>query len=260
MNRVKEKLRKNDFVQGVYLSIPCEELAEILGLSKYDFVVVDLEHGNIDFQKLPSLFRAIEVGGSLPFVRLASKTQDELKRVLDCGALGIHVPEVESKCEMENIISYTKYRNRGKRGASFSTRSGQYGIMDMSVQIKKADEDILIVATIETEGGVENLHEILSVKGIDVVNIALTDLSQSLGFDNQTDEQFLKIVDNVSKSIKVRNLVIGGTINTEENVKKQVKDGVKYFKIPSSNKVISDLFSSYYEMANEIFEKAEGRK
>src|SRR4029077_1421569 len=65
---------------------------------------------------LPLLFPAIEAHGSAPVVRLRSNDGVEIGRVLDLGAEGIIVPNVDSVDEARSAVLSTLYPPRGTRG------------------------------------------------------------------------------------------------------------------------------------------------
>ena len=60
---------------GSWMQLADASVAEIMGSSSFDWVAVDMEHGAIAHQQLPDLFRALELGDTLPLVRLAEGTQ-----------------------------------------------------------------------------------------------------------------------------------------------------------------------------------------
>ena len=82
------------------------EVAEIMGQGGFDWVAVDLEHGSIDVSQLPNLFRSLELGGTLPLVRLSKPDVFELRRSLDAGAGGVIIPMVEDAEVLDEIIRY----------------------------------------------------------------------------------------------------------------------------------------------------------
>ena len=82
---------------GGWIQIPHSSIAEIFGGSGYDWVAVDLEHGSALPHQLPDLFRAIELGNTLPFVRLASCSEEDCKKVLDAGATGLIIPNISAE-------------------------------------------------------------------------------------------------------------------------------------------------------------------
>ena len=73
---------------GSWMQIPHPSIAEIMGQAGYDWVAVDMEHGAVAVHQLPDLFRALELGGSLPLARLAEGSIKDCKQALDAGAGG----------------------------------------------------------------------------------------------------------------------------------------------------------------------------
>ena len=76
MNRLKaiadirKKLISGGSSIGSWMQIPHSSIAEIMGQSNYDWIAVDMEHGAISVHQLPDLFRALELGNTLPLVRI----------------------------------------------------------------------------------------------------------------------------------------------------------------------------------------------
>ena len=94
VNEVRQKLNENKVSIGSWMQINSPDVAEIMGHAGFDWVVVDLEHGSISYSDLPNLFRALELGGTLPIARIAEGTLTHCKQALDAGAGGIIVPMV----------------------------------------------------------------------------------------------------------------------------------------------------------------------
>ena len=92
---------------GSWMQIPHASIAEIMGQSGYDWVAVDMEHGAISVQQLPDIFRSLELGNTLPLVRLLQGEPKECKQALDAGAGGVIVPMVESAEQVEEIKQAT---------------------------------------------------------------------------------------------------------------------------------------------------------
>ena len=68
---IRAKLKTGRPTVGAWLQLPSPDVAEIIGRSGYDWAAVDMEHGAMTRGVLPDLFRALECGGTLPFVRVA---------------------------------------------------------------------------------------------------------------------------------------------------------------------------------------------
>jgi len=92
--KIRKKLQNGGISIGSWMQIPHGSVAEIMGHSGYDWVAIDMEHGSISNNQLPDLFRGIELGGTLPLVRLAEGESKDCKEALDAGAGGVIVPMV----------------------------------------------------------------------------------------------------------------------------------------------------------------------
>jgi len=90
------------------------------------------------------------------------------------------VPMVESAEQARLIVASAKYPPLGRRGV------GVYYADDieadgLAATLEKANEELLLIAQIETVEGVEHAEEIAAVDGIDVLWIGHFDLTTSLG-------------------------------------------------------------------------------
>ena len=186
MNKVLEKIKAGEPTFGTWIQIGHPAIAEILAHFDFDWICVDMEHGVIDIETMTSLFRAIENGGSVPFVRLPSQDPAWIHRVLDAGAKGIIAPMVNSYKEARSVVDHAKYPHlyedfyiEGSRGFGFS-RSNLYGI-DFDSSIEKANDDIMVIIQVEHRFSIYHLPEILRVRGIDATFIGPYDLSGSFG-------------------------------------------------------------------------------
>ena len=164
INKIRNLLATNKFSIGSWLQIPHSSVAEILGSSGYDWVAVDLEHGSIGIEQLPDLFRALEIGDTLPLARIAQCSSKDCKQVLDAGAGGVIVPMIENAEQLTLIRDACRWPPAGKRGVGFS-RANLFGKYFESYS--KESQKPFLVAMIESVDAVDNLEEILLVIGLD---------------------------------------------------------------------------------------------
>ena len=80
VQQIRLKLKANQPSIGSWMQIPHASIAEIMGQAGYDWVAIDMEHGSISHAQLPDLFRALELGDTLPLVRLVEGTAKECKQ------------------------------------------------------------------------------------------------------------------------------------------------------------------------------------
>ena len=178
INVVRAKLGVDEPSIGSWIQIPDASIAEIMGQAGYDWIAVDLEHGSISPHQLPDLFRAIELGKTLPMARLALGTTKDCKQALDAGAGGVIIPMVSDAKQLEFVVDAVCWPPNGKRGVGFS-RANLFG-KHFNDYLQEAQSPI-IVAQIEHIDAVDNLEEILAVRGLDAIFIGPYDLSASMG-------------------------------------------------------------------------------
>jgi 2-dehydro-3-deoxyglucarate aldolase len=190
MNRIqaiaelRQRLRGGGASLGSWMQIPHASVAEIMGQAGYDWVAVDLEHGAIGIHQLPDLFRALELGGTLPLARLAQGHTKDCKQALDAGAAGVIVPMIESAAQLVEVRDACRWPPAGRRGVGFS-RANLFG-KEFDGYREEAQAPFL-VAMIEHERAVEQLEAILAVDGLDAVLVGPYDLSASMGLTAQFD-------------------------------------------------------------------------
>ncbi len=190
---IRKTLAENGHSVGSWMQIPSASIAEMLSQAGYDWVAVDLEHGTIGHHQLPDLFRALELGDTLPLVRLAQGDARDCKQALDAGAGGVIVPMVESANQLIAIREACRWPPSGTRGVGFS-RANLFG-RHFEPYREEAQSPIL-VAMIEHVRAVDNLEEILEVEGLDAILIGPYDLSASMGLTGMFDDKAFKAVMN----------------------------------------------------------------
>lgn len=179
---IRQSLQAGKPSIGSWMQIPSASVGEIMGQAGYDWVAVDLEHGSIGVQQLPDIFRALELGGTLPLARIAQGETKDCKQALDAGAGGVIVPMIESAEQLTKARDACRWAPAGSRGVGFS-RANLFGKNFESYN--EEAQAPLLVAMIEHARAVENLADILQVEGLDAVMIGPYDLSASMGLTAQ---------------------------------------------------------------------------
>jgi len=195
---LRAKLGDGGTTVGSWMQIPHASVAEIMGQAGYDWVALDLEHGAIGVHQLPDLCRALELGGTLPLVRLARAEAKDCKHALDSGAGGVIAPMVESAQQLMQIRDACRWPPAGRRGVGFS-RANLFG-RHFEAYAREAQAPLL-VAMIEHHRAVDALDDIVAVEGLDGILIGPYDLSASMG---QTGEfrhpRFLSLLTRIRET------------------------------------------------------------
>ncbi len=195
---IRTALQSGSPVIGSWMQIPDSNIAEIMGRAGYQWVAIDMEHGPVAVNQLPDIFRALELGGTLPLARVASPLPINCRQALDQGAAGVVVPMISSAAQLQAIVTECHWPPRGRRGVGFQ-RANVFGkFFDSYTQ--EAQES-LVVAQIEHIDAVNDLESILKVKGLDAIMVGPYDLSASLGMTGDFENK--KYKDVLSKILEV---------------------------------------------------------
>jgi 4-hydroxy-2-oxoheptanedioate aldolase len=188
-NETKRLLQAGRSALGTFCLGGSPLLAEVLGHAGFEFVIIDLQHGENTAGNLVGMLHAVSSTPAMPLVRVATNQPTDIQRALDMGAYGVVVPMVNTRAQAEAILESVRYAPNGARSWG-PLRGLLYGGGDY---FAKAHEELLVLAMIETDEAVQNAKEIMSVPGIDGCFIGPNDLSVALGFASELAEYPLAV-------------------------------------------------------------------
>jgi len=196
MNTFRQRLRQGDVLLGqMALELFTPGIGPMLAGCELDFVIYDMEHGRCDITLLAEMIASCRGSDIIPIARVPDLSYAPLSRVLDIGARGVMVPRVETRAQAVDIVSQLKYPPMGRRGVALGVAHDLYraGSSDF---FAKTNEEISVIVLLESEKAFENLHEIVSVPGIDVAWMGHFDLTVSMGIPAQFEHpRFLAAMD-----------------------------------------------------------------
>jgi 2-dehydro-3-deoxyglucarate aldolase len=228
INEIRNRLRNGGRSVGSWIQIPHPSVAEIMGQAGYDWVAVDLEHGSISVDQLPDLFRALELGGTLPLARVAQGATKDVKQALDAGAGGVIVPMIESGAQLIAIRDACQWPPAGRRGVGFA-RANLFGKHFDSY--REEAQAPLLVAMIEHVKAVDSLQEIVSVPGLDALMIGPYDLSASIGCTGQFDHpEFKTALLRIRAQAEAQGLPCGVHVvaPSREELQQRISEGYRF--------------------------------
>ncbi len=226
---LKTKLKNHELTVGTWISLAHPAIAEIMVKAGFDWVVVDLEHSVITLREAEELIRVIDLGGSVPLVRLSTNDPVQAKRVMDAGAHGIIVPMINSKEDVAKAVASIHYPDKGVRGVGLARAQG-YGTKfhEYAEWLKK---EAVFVIQIEHVEAVKNIKEILSCDDVDGYIIGPYDLSASMGLAGQFDHPdvvaALKKIREAGAALKKPGGLHVVEPNPEE-LKSRIKEGFQF--------------------------------
>ncbi len=240
------RLRSGETLIGTLLSLNSPEIAETLAGLGYDWLFIDAEHGAFLPEDAQTMLQA---AAPCPCaIRIPAADEIWVNKALDIGAAAIIVPQVNSAEEAKNILNWAKYSPQGKRGVGIG-RAHKYGI-EFEETIANANEETAVILQAESEQAVENIDEILKVKGIDAILIGPSDLSASLGKIGQvTAPEVVNAINHIHEACQKANVQTGIFGVSAEAVQTYMKSGFNLitvgvdtlFLISSASQTLKDL-------------------
>jgi len=174
----RDRLKRGDLCIGTFLTLSCPEIAELCAEAGFDWVFIDLEHTPLDVRDVQTMIpRLGNECGCL--VRVSSREEGSIKKVLDTGVDGIVVPHIETRGETSDVVRQCLYPPDGNRGVGIS-RAQKYGL-GFGDYVEHANDRILVIPQVESITGVRNIEDIARVPGISAVFVGPYDLSGSIG-------------------------------------------------------------------------------
>jgi 2-keto-3-deoxy-L-rhamnonate aldolase RhmA len=243
-NPLRAKLQRDEPVFGpMILELASPGLPQIFANAGADFIMYDQEAGCLDDATIKTQIALTRGLGIVPMVNTAWHDYHLLTRPLDCGAMGLLVPVVQSRTEAEAIARITHYPPSGVRGAAFGIAHDDYAGTDLEGSIRTADERTLVAVKIETMKGVENIDEIISVQGIDIAFVGHMDLSVSLGEPGRYDTpRFFACVDRVITAAKRHGRTGACLVTTPDAARQWMAKGYRFIIFSTDVILLSSAF------------------
>ena len=252
-NRVKERLNEGGKVLGPFMKLCDPAAVEIAGLAGFDFVIIDAEHGPISIETAQNLVRAAECVGITPIIRVVENRPSRILRALDIGAGGVEVPHVSDREAAQRLVRAAKFAPAGDRGVCRFVRAARYSSRERGDYFRGANEETIVIAHLEGIEAIENLDEILSVEGLDILFIGPYDLSQSMGVSGQVDHPLVveKMEDVVRRS-QAAGRFVGTFVDDVQTAERWIDAGVQYISFSVDTGV---LYNAYVNIVRALASK-----
>jgi 2-keto-3-deoxy-L-rhamnonate aldolase RhmA len=183
IRKLRGKLARDECAYGLWVTLESASITEMAVAAGLDWVVIDAEHGHLDWGDLIEHVRATVRSDTVALVRVAELNAGLIKRVLDIGADGVVVPWIETADQLRQAVEYAHYPPRGCRGigAERATHWGQR----IAEHVAEAEENVLVVPIIESVAAGRNVDELLKVPGVDIFQFGPADYSSTAGYAGQ---------------------------------------------------------------------------
>jgi 4-hydroxy-2-oxoheptanedioate aldolase len=221
-----------------WLTIPSSWSAEVMAHQGWDSLLLDMQHGLMDYQTALTMLQAISTTDVTPLVRVPWNEPGIIGRMLDAGAQGVVCPMVNTRAEAEAFVGACRYAPLGYRSMG-PTRAIVYAGGDYTTQ---ANTSVLALAMIETREALDNVEAIASVPGLDGLYIGPNDLGQSLigkGQSDTDDPVMLAAFDRIKAAATQNSIVSGIHTNSPEYAVRCVEQGFRFVTIMTDTRLLT---------------------
>ena len=219
-NSVREKMLAGEKTLGTFMAIGSGTAAECIGLAGFDYVIIDTEHGPFNPDSAIDYIRAARLYGATPFVRVQDTSRAAILKMLDGGAMGLIIPQINTVDEVHQVVSHGKYAPAGNRGVAPGVGTGfwaedwaQHGLAQT---FETANRETMLFPQCETPGCLEHIEEISAIDGVDGIFVGPFDLSVAMGmpleFERPEFKAALQRILDACKAAGKPTMIYAGTI------------------------------------------------
>jgi len=155
-NELKAKMLAGEKALGTFFELGSATAVECLGLAGMDYIIIDTEHGPFDPDRALEFVRTAKLYNTTPLVRVQEISRAAILKMLDIGAMGLVIPNVNTVEEAEKIVEYGKYMPLGKRGVANTAGSGfwyeDYARHGLPAYFETSNRESLLLPQCETLG------------------------------------------------------------------------------------------------------------
>jgi len=226
----KADLRAGKPKYGIFVNGNSPTVAAQLSYCGYDWLLVDTQHGAMEYITLSAMINGIHLGKAKVIVRVGGyQDRPGIQQALDLGADGILIPYINTKKEAEEGVSCCLYPTAGTRSVYFPQPStNEKGLLGY---VPNANKNILVAIQVETASCIQNIDDILSIPGLDMAFLGQNDLCMSMGLyekyvfpqmytSTELNDATQKMLNSCSKHKKLPGIFLFGTDRVGEFLKK----------------------------------------
>ncbi len=182
----RSRLRNDEIVIGCNVRHSrTSEIGAILRHCGYHWMMTDFEHSPMSTERAYDLQLGAIRAGVLPIARPQRNDPAEIASHLSNGALGVMVPHVNNLEEAQRAARSSRYPPQGVLSVPGSIPQLTYEPGHLARLAQRFNDEVFVVAMIESEEAVGNVDAIAGVSGIDCLYIGASDLSFDLGIPSE---------------------------------------------------------------------------
>ncbi|MDF1795413.1 MAG: aldolase/citrate lyase family protein [Coxiellaceae bacterium] len=253
INQLKKKLSSGHQVFGSWSMLASPAVMNVMGQSGLDFVIIDMEHGPMNFETAENQIYATESADSTPVVRLGDVDELSILRSLEIGAQALLVSHVDTAEAARRVVNAARYAPEGDRGLSPFTRRHGFSDENLPEKLALANQEMFVGVLVEGENGVNNLDEILEVDGLDMVYLGIYDISMAAGIPGELyHPKVLHTLASCAEKITKKGLIAGSVARDPKYIKVLNDAGFRFISYRCDSAMLLESFKSVNQQFQDI--------
>lgn len=230
-NRVRRLIETDQLALGLIVRI-CRS-AEIVLVAKqsgHDFIFIDGQHSTFDPVTISNLAITARAAGISPLVRVRGFDDPSIPVLLDAGVAGVIVPDVANAQQASRVVAACKFPPEGTRSFAGPSIGLDYEGFSPLEASRRLNDETLVICMIENRSGLENVEEIASTPGVDILHVGCGDLLMDIGMPGQfASPEIAGAVRRVLRAGKTHGKAVGfGGDRDRDRQRRYIEEGVRF--------------------------------
>ena len=247
-NKLRELLNAGKPSIGTRVHSTWPSIVEAIGhTGLFDYVEFLAEYAPFDLYALDNFCRAVELFDMTAIIKVDQEPRGFLaQRGIGAGFQGVLFADCRSVDDVQQCVRIVRPETPEDGGThGVGVRRFAYMGDAGSAEYVQALRDVVVMIMIEKQAAVERLEEILSVKGIDMIQWGPADYSMSIGRPGERNSPEVKAVERrVFETALKMGIPPRAEITSVDQAKYYLDLGVRHFNIGAD---LSILFNSIHK-------------
>ncbi len=252
-SRVLTKLRAGEVVYCTKINLADTRALEIAAMvSGMDCLWTDMEHIANDWSIIEKQILVAKAYDIDLLVRVSRGSYNDYIKPLEMDASGILIPHVMNLEDAKKIVYYTKFHPVGRRPIDGGNADGSYTNVGLKDYMEQANEHRFNILQIEDPEPLDELEEIISLPGVDMVFFGPGDFSQGIGYPGEWDHPKISETRKRIAELAMKHGKYAATVGGVGNLQELVGMGYRFISIGAD---VIGLTEYYNNLFKEISEK-----
>lgn len=255
-NKLRELLNAGQPTVGTHVHGTWPSIVEVIGhTGLFDYVEFVAEYAPFDLYALDNFCRAVELFDMSAMIKVDQEPRSFLaQRGIGAGFQSVLFADCRSVEDVRQCVRIARPDTPEDGGTyGVATRRFTYVGYGGSPEYVQALRDVVVAIMIEKQPAVEQLEEILSVEGVDMIQWGPSDYSMSIGRPGERTSPEVKAVEHrvIETALKM-GVPPRAEINSADEAKYYLDLGVRHFCIGTD---VSILYN-WWKVNGESLRKA----